>query len=335
MSSIRIKSLRFKEIALLVSVSIITLVIGEVILILFDKYDPLPRYDVGDCENSAEHYFKIDNKIGWKMKANTKFSWDSSEWESDYLANEQGFRSPTFKSDEQRRKIVLIGDSYTFGSFVNFDETFGAIIDNKNAEYVVYNLAMPGFGVDQMLLTLRHYVLDLTPELVIVGLCDFDFERSLTAYRFGEKRTKPVFKLEKGDLRLKTIEDRTNWLIRFFDRHSRIYTCFKGALRRLGYRFPIGDWWILNRAIIDKIHKIGKENNINVMYIYLPTREWNNFPMLEKHMKGNNYDFINIHKSEIDNPLKLYYKTDRHFNPYGHQFVAKEIQKYIRSTINP
>ena len=53
--------------------------------------------------------------------------------------------------------------------------------------------------------------------------------------------------------------------------------------------------------------------------------------MLQKHMKKSNYNFIDIRNAEIDDPLKLYYKVDPHFNAAGNRFVANEIQKFIDS----
>ena len=122
---------RIKEIVLLISVVIICLIAAEAILIPFERFNPFPSYDVGEFESKPAEHWVNDKKIGWKMKGNTNFSWNSPEFKSAYHANSQGFRSPEFKLDDTRKKIVLIGDSYTFGTFVNFDETFGAIIDRK------------------------------------------------------------------------------------------------------------------------------------------------------------------------------------------------------------
>ncbi len=327
------KFLKIKEMTLLISVIIICLIIVEAILIPFSQFAIIPRYDVGEYESKSGEHFVIDNKIGWKMKENVSFSWTSSEWKSINHANSQGFRSPEFILNDARKKIVLIGDSYGFGQFVNYEETFGAIIDKQNPGFVVYNLAMPGFGLDQMLLTLQYYGIDLKPDLVIACFNDADFERSLTAYRYrpSERKAKPVFMLEKGKLRLKTIKDRTNWLIKIIDRHSRIYMGFKLIMKYIGYNLPVGEWWHLNCAIIDKIDNIGNKNDFKVLFVYHPTRTWRSFPMLDKYMEKSNYDFINIRKAPIDNFYKLYYQTDPHFNLFGHKFVANEIQKYIDS----
>ena len=65
---------------------------------------------------------------------------------------------------------------------------------------MVYNLAMPGFGVDQMWLSVRHQGLPLEPDLVVVCLCDADFKRSLSAFRPEERMNKPLHKLVDGRL---------------------------------------------------------------------------------------------------------------------------------------
>ena len=89
---------------------------------------------------------------------------------------------------------------------MNHEDSFGGLIEAALPGYVVHNLAMPGYGVDQMWMTLRHRGLGLRPQLVIVGLCDADFKRSQAAYRMYEGFNKPTFKLENGRLVPKTPE---------------------------------------------------------------------------------------------------------------------------------
>jgi hypothetical protein len=160
------------------------------------KFEPEPRCDVGERQDYPSRNFTVDAFTGWKMTPGTRFSWITPEYKSSYSANSQGFRSPSdFLPDEQRRKIVVLGDSFTFGTGVEYNETFGNQLELGLPGSVVYNLAMPGFGIDQMWLSIRHQALPLQPALVIVGLCDADFSRSQTAYRSRERRNKPAFKL--------------------------------------------------------------------------------------------------------------------------------------------
>lgn len=327
-------ALGMKNIVLLVATLFFCIVVAEVALIPFWQFDPRPRFDVGDYPNTPDKHFVRDAKIGWKMKPDSKFTWKLGTEKSLYEANSSGFRSSDHERGKNSKNIVLLGDSYTFGAFVNYEDTFGEIIAQANPEFFVHNFAMPGFGVDQMLMTLRHYALDSKPDLVVVGLVDSDFERSLSAYRWKEKRSKPAFKVKNGKLELKTIDDQSNPVIKFLDTHSRVYAGYKLALRQLDYYYPLGHWWPLNGAIIDEIHSICADNGIEVLFIYLPSREWKPFPMLEKYMADNNYHFINIQTLGIEQPMSLYLEKDRHFSPPGHKLVADTIENYLESHPN-
>ena len=101
-----------------------------------------------------------------------------------HQANRQGFRSPhDFDAVHTRPVIALVGDSFSFGSGVEYDDTFGALLDDQLAEGVVLNFAMPGYGIDQMWMTIRHEVIPRRPDFAVVAFVDEDFARGLTAFR--------------------------------------------------------------------------------------------------------------------------------------------------------
>ena len=60
---------------------------------------------------------------------------------------------------------------------------------------------MPGFGLDQMWMSVRHQALPMNPTLIIMGFIDQDLDRSLTAYRHGEGFNKPTFEMDGKVLR--------------------------------------------------------------------------------------------------------------------------------------
>ena len=101
---------------------------------------------------------------------------------------------------------MIVGDSYTFGAGVDFQDTFGAILQRKTPDRVVYNLGMPGFGIDQVWMSVRHQAIDLRPDLIVAGIVDADFERSLIPYREAEGFNKPTFQLVNGRLTQRTVE---------------------------------------------------------------------------------------------------------------------------------
>ena len=168
---------------------IFALILVEVIL----RHSPYiqllgPPLYVGEYENRESPYQISEVNTGWKLKP--KINVDNVQ------SNAQGFRGNVdFDPLETRKKIILIGDSFTFGSGVKFEETYGALIDSSLSHAVVYNLAMTGFGMDQMLMSLRHQALPLNPQLIIVGFVDIDFDRSLNGYDMGKGFSRPALKI--------------------------------------------------------------------------------------------------------------------------------------------
>ena len=90
--------------------------------------------------------------------------------------NALGFRGAD--PDTTRPLILVLGDSFTFGSGVGDDETFSALLDRWSGGAVnVVNGGHPGYGVFQMAATLRRVGKDLRPRLVIAVLWQGDFLR--------------------------------------------------------------------------------------------------------------------------------------------------------------
>jgi hypothetical protein len=77
-----------------------------------------------------------------------------------------------------RAHILVLGDSFTFGSGVADDETFSARLDQwLGASVGVVNGGQPGYGIFQMQATLRRVAEDLRPALVIVVIWQGDLLR--------------------------------------------------------------------------------------------------------------------------------------------------------------
>jgi GDSL-like lipase/acylhydrolase family protein len=91
--------------------------------------------------------------------------------------NELGFRGPT-RQGRSGRTILVLGDSFTFGSGVADHETFAARLDRALAPAVsVVNGGQPGYGVFQMAATLRRVAPVLRPSLVVIVLWQGDLLR--------------------------------------------------------------------------------------------------------------------------------------------------------------
>ena len=88
---------------------------------------------------------------------------------------------PYHRSD--RKRIVVIGDSFAFGQEVNDEETYAAMLGSTLGDTEVINLGVIGYGIDQMLLSVKSEALKYSPDLIIVGYISDDIERTLVSFR--------------------------------------------------------------------------------------------------------------------------------------------------------
>lgn len=128
-------------------------------------------------------YLVSDDTLGWTVAPNRK-----SE-NGLYLSSAEGLRSPVqgavLKSDGRSCRIALVGDSYTFGENVAFEDTWGSVLGGLLGDRCqVLNFGVSGYGVDQMYLRYLQDVRLWHPDIVIVAFIDHDLRRSMTSYGF-------------------------------------------------------------------------------------------------------------------------------------------------------
>ena len=63
------------------------------------------------------------------------------------LTDKNGYRYSGKKRKNTDKNIAIIGDSFTYGLGVKFQDSFPGIIENNLKEYEIYNLGVPGYGI--------------------------------------------------------------------------------------------------------------------------------------------------------------------------------------------
>lgn len=250
--------------------------------------------------------------------------------EGTYAANSEGFRSSYVAAglDGAEQLVVLLGDSFTFGTGVDEGATFGALLDEALPGVAVHNLALPGMGLDQMWMVLRHWALPLQPQLVVVAFIDNDWGRSLSAFRSTEGFRKPTFVATNEGLRPATRDDAPGAPIRWLERRSAVLGLVRVVGQAIGYRLPVGKWWTTNAAIIDEIVRETREAGVAVVFVRLPIRRANAFPRLSEHLAERNVPYL-----DLATPLRsgLHFETDEHISEAGHAYVADALKTTVRT----
>jgi hypothetical protein len=151
-------------------------------------------------------YFVYDNFLGWTVGPNRR-SIDGLNFSS-----VEGIRSPrtdmAFADIPAAHRIALVGDSYTFGLEVKYEETWGYQLERElGKEFQVLNFGVDGFGVDQAYLRYYRDVRPWRPDFVIFGVFPHDLERTMAVYPFIDFQweipfAKPRFIFHEWQLKL-------------------------------------------------------------------------------------------------------------------------------------
>lgn len=158
----------------------------------------------------AEHSVMVyDDKLGWTLGPN-RYSPPKGEVPL-YASSTDGLRAPdvgvTFHKDQGKTDVALVGDSFTFGEKVSYEDTWGYKLDQLLGDtYRVLNFGVPGYSLDQVYLRYMKDALPRNAKIVIFSFIDHDLYRTMRIYPFlfhdswKLPFSKPRFILQAGEL---------------------------------------------------------------------------------------------------------------------------------------
>lgn len=128
-------------------------------------------------------YLVYDDKMGWSVGPNRHSA------NGLYRSGPDAIRVPdeevTFTISKEKTAIVLVGDSFTFGEEVRYEETWGYHLGELLGDGIqILNFGVPGYGVDQAYLRYAKDARRWKPKVAIFGVFKHDLLRTLTVYPF-------------------------------------------------------------------------------------------------------------------------------------------------------
>lgn len=156
----------------------------------------LRRHPTGEQTTRFAGVDCFDSTLGWTLCPDLD---DVELSGSGVSSNSAGFRGrrEVAPSHDGRDRWVSVGDSFAFGECVGDRETYSAGLESLRPGVEVLNLAVHGYGHDQMLLRLRNEGFAHDPDVVLLGYYESDVRRNTLAFR---DFAKPRFRLRAGDL---------------------------------------------------------------------------------------------------------------------------------------
>jgi lysophospholipase L1-like esterase len=141
------------------------------------------------------------SRLGWRLRPGFQGPMHDV-WTTINSSGHRG-RAHTGEAAPGRQRIVMLGDSITFGHRLPDDQTFSSLLEARSRRFEVVNLGVEGYGTDQQLLVLLDEGLRYGPDVVILNFCSNDVVNNALDKDHQDGRTpKPYFTLEAGELRL-------------------------------------------------------------------------------------------------------------------------------------
>jgi hypothetical protein len=166
---------------------------GATRLFLFSKAaEPTVPREVGQFEEI----------LGWSLKPLSSGISSRTGYKIEYRINSKGLRDDEtgYEKPAGKFRIVLLGDSRTFGFGVPIEKHFSTLLEGYFKDVEVINMGVGGYGVDQQLLSLRSEGFRYGPDLVLAYVAHYGDHRHMHTQRFG--KNKPRFVLTDGKLAL-------------------------------------------------------------------------------------------------------------------------------------
>lgn len=159
-----------------------------------------PRYLERISLDDLAYLHTYSPVYGWTPRPSFRYTLAGSET----TINRLGYRGREYSAARTpgRTRIVMLGDSITFGYGVRDPETFSVVIETMEPGLEVVNLGVQGYGTDQELLKLEREGLAYAPDVVVLNVCLANDLLDNAAARsiYDGVYPKPYFRLEAGRL---------------------------------------------------------------------------------------------------------------------------------------
>lgn len=275
-----------------------------------------------------------DETFGWRyVHTPKKVKRHFADLVYEIYINKDGFRDDEFIIGRDRYRIMVLGDSMTFGAKVDQEEIFCSLLEKRikqthpNKKIDVMNFGVPGFRTGQELICLKKYADIYPPDIVILILFEGnDFDENV--FVISDGRYVPHFIMRNGKLLLCNTPDKLQKVLGFLRDRSVLFYILQKKLRiirHITYRERTGgkrERVPLMCKILDEMHSYTESRGIPFFIFYIKSKGpyEQKFKAIKQHCMDKNMFF---------RPIPFVYDeripVDWHWNSKGHNSVAEII----------
>ena len=188
-----------------------------------------------------------------------------------YQLNADGFRGDEFDVQSNNKRVLFIGDSYTFGWGVDQQEVLPYQLEQLLAgppyamDVDIYNLGVPGYNTVQEFHLLNQVLDRYSPELVMVGYVMNDAQPQANVH-------------ERPSVRYRYVR---SWLLAFIKEQYNYYMHEGEAVLATGLNLPDTDFvssvvenqpkWVATRQALTDMADLARSRDIPFILVVFPS----------------------------------------------------------------
>ncbi len=303
------------------------------------------RHKANKLETNTRYIFDVYHPVrGWTTKPNVS---EMRVFKDEKLnTNSRGLRGKleyTYARTAGKKRVVLLGDSFTFGEDVSDSEIYAALLEDHFEDLEIINLGVHGYGHDQMLLYLKEEGVKYQPDIVMLGFVAADMSRNRLSFR---DYAKPYFKIASdGTLHLRNVPVPTPeevlsselFRLKFIDALGLFWIKVE---RRLGWLWEYEQ--AITASLLDEIAGVSRDIGAEPLLVFLPAGNQTYEDVHSKHeaffeaycarQQIRCYNlrphFIKAAAEGID------FGRVFHWNERGHKIVADGLASYLVNVLH-
>lgn len=319
-------------------------------------------------------FHRFDGELGWIQKSNYEAFFTSREFRVNVKSNSEGFRDQdySFQKSAGLKRVVVLGDSFTWGWGVEQQEIFCEVAEKKFQKTEFLNLGQNSYGTGQEYLLLKNLGMKYLPDLTVLAFFPNDIMDNA-----GKNLKRPNFILDEGKLVKAKLPKPLTFpkkVRKFFNEYFALYSLIDYRLSLLrtlrtnplaydGFdRYLLRDYhermqepWEITKALLLEIDKL---TNHRFLIMFVPNRmqvEEDNYQLALEVTKVDENSIDLFYPNNLvrefsekygipfldltprfrqeSKKVRLYFTWDSHWTKEGHRLAGEILSEKLESLL--
>ena len=296
----------------------------------------------------ADACMRQDELLGFSLKPHASCWRQNRDFKVAYQINSLGLRDREVSEEKPAgvKRILLIGDSFTEGTGVPIEATFGRKLENF-LKFEIINAGVSGYSTLHEYLWLKNRGLNLQPDLVVINVNETDLGEAAKYHQVWQERGWQDLQIQPSE----SVADKLKLLTLVRDRVMPLWR--RKNEPKISVLVNSLDYWRLVESDIRRIDFLIKGRNIPLLVVFQPhghhisSTAWERgrlvhgfevgriYPpimpkLLDRLAKELDFKFLDLTNAfaAVD-ATQLYFPYDGHWTEAGHKLAAEVIGKYL------